>query len=337
MLLLILLYQWLIVYADARHEICSAFARGFAPRRDGLCSDWAEENIVLSSKESPEPGPFRVGRNPLLKEPLDCMSIRSSVKVLVLKWPIQMGKTQIMSIGQAYRMVNKPAPQLVITATDHLREKLIDQKFSPLYENPTIKAVLKTSNSRDSANRRFFKDFLGGQVFFEHAVNAARLKMISVRDIFCDETSAIVQALGSGDDAFLQLQGRVSAFSSSSLEVYVSSPGIEGYCQITKLYELSDQRRYYVPCPHCLKEQHLVWENLHYDSHDTDHCWYVCEHCGVMIEEKHKTEMIRAGRWVAEYPHRTVRGYTANCLYYPIGLGPRWPALVKMWREAQHG
>jgi len=335
MLLLILFYQWLLVYADARKEIYSAFARGFTPRKDQLCSEWAEENIVLSSKESPEPGPFRVNRNPLLKEPLDCMSIRSTVRELVLKWPIQMGKTQIMSIGQAYRMVNKPAPQLVLTATDHLREKLVDQKFTPLYENTAIKAVLKTSNSRDSSNRRFYKEFLGGMVFFEHAANAARLKMISVRDFFGDEFSAIALALPSGDDAFAMMDGRLSAYSSTSFKCLASSPGIEGYCQITKLYDGSDQRRYHVPCPHCLKEDYLKWENFQYDS--DNNAWYVCEHCACIIEEKFKTEIIRAGRWVPAFPHRARRGYTANCLYYPIGLGPRWPALAQMWKEANHG
>ena len=320
------------MYADARKDIFGAFARGFAPRQHLTVSQWADLNIVLSTKESAEAGPWRTGRNPLLREPMDCMSARSNVRTLVLKWPIQMGKTTIMSIGQAYRMVEKPGPQLVITATDHLREKLVDQKFNPLYENPPIKAVLKTSNSRDSANRRFFKDFLGGQVFFEHAANAARLKMISVRDIFCDETSAIVLALGSGDNAFMQLTGRISAFPSTSLEVYASSPGIEGYCQITKLYEASDQRRNHVPCPHCLKGQSLEWDNFKYD-HD-GHAWYVCGHCDLAIDEKHKAEAIRAGRWVPAHPNVKARGYTCNCLYYPIGLGPRWAALAAMWREA---
>jgi phage terminase large subunit GpA-like protein len=30
-----------------------------------------------------------------------------------------------------------------------------------------------------------------------------------------------------------------------------------------------------------------------------------------------------------------VRSYTANCLYYPLGLGPRWATLAQMWLEAQ--
>jgi phage terminase large subunit GpA-like protein len=46
--------------------------------------------------------------------------------------------------------------------------------------------------------------------------------------------------------------------------------------------------------------------------------------------------MIEAGRWVAENPGSMIRGYHINCLYYPIGLGPRWLDLVAMWRAAQH-
>ena len=55
----------------------------------------------------------------------------------------------------------------------------------------------------------------------------------------------------------------------------------------------------------------------------------------MVIEEHQKTRMIAAGRWVAENPGAPIRGYDINCLYYPMGLGPRWIELVAMWRDAQ--
>jgi phage terminase large subunit GpA-like protein len=325
------------MYADARTEVYGALARAFAPRQHLTVSEWADRNITLSTKESPEAGPWRTDRNPLLKEPMDCMSARSTVRVLVLKWPIQFGKTQIMAIGQSYRMCQKPGPMLVITATEHLRQDLVDQKFAPLYENPAIKAVLKTTNSRDSANRRFFKDYLGGLVFFEHAAGVAHLKMKSIRDIYADEVSSIVKGLKGGENAFSELRGRISAYEGKSFQCFVSSPDIEGYCNITKLYDEGDQRHYYVPCPECEKKQHLEWEHFYFDQHN--HAWYVCEHCASVIEEKHKADMIRQGGWVAEKPEKTAQGYrsyTANALYHPFGLGLRWQSLAAEWKAAQN-
>jgi phage terminase large subunit GpA-like protein len=46
--------------------------------------------------------------------------------------------------------------------------------------------------------------------------------------------------------------------------------------------------------------------------------------------------MIAAGEWVAENPEGRIRGYHINCLYYQLGLGPRWLDLVRMWIDAQN-
>jgi phage terminase large subunit GpA-like protein len=90
-----------------------------------------------------------------------------------------------------------------------------------------------------------------------------------------------------------------------------------------------------VPCPHCGHEQPLVWSGLHWTP-DGRECWYVCRECGAVIGEHDKPSMIARGRWVPENPGAKIRGYQANCLYYPIGLGPRWLDLVGLWRAAQH-
>jgi phage terminase large subunit GpA-like protein len=46
--------------------------------------------------------------------------------------------------------------------------------------------------------------------------------------------------------------------------------------------------------------------------------------------------MISAGQWIPENPASKVRGYHINCLYYQIGLGPRWSDLVTKWLEVQN-
>ena len=41
-----------------------------------------------------------------------------------------------------------------------------------------------------------------------------------------------------------------------------STPTVKGTSRIEKAYEESDQRRYYVPCPHCGEFQVLEWGGL---------------------------------------------------------------------------
>jgi phage terminase large subunit GpA-like protein len=316
--------------------IHAARARAFAPRKRLTVSEWADTNRRLSRKSSPEPGPWRTDRNPPLREPMDCLSITSLVQDVVLKFPIQFGKSEIGTNWVGYTMDHDPGPMMVCLPGEVSMKKWINQKLNPMIEEtPAVQESLTSINSRDSSNTKEFKDFLGGQLYVEHAGSPARLKSTTVKKMLTDEFSEFAASLHSGDDPEEMLKDRYSAYSSTYKHLRVASPGIKGICRTDDLYEKSDKRRYYVPCPHCDEMQPLEWSGLHWNS-DGSHVRYVCRECACEIEEHHKTEMIKRGRWVPENPGAKIRGYTINCLYYQIGLGPRWATLVEMWREAQN-
>lgn len=320
----------------AAPRIHAAIARAIAPRKHMTVSEWADGNRFLSSKGSAEPGRWRTHRNPPLREPMDCMSSRSAVRDVVCMFPIQFGKTEIAANSIGYTMDHNPGPLMVCLPGEVSMNKWIEQKFNPmLEESPAVRRTLTSVSSRDAANRRTFKDFAGGQIYIEHAGSPSRLKSTTVRTMIVDELDEFATNLSSGDDPVAMLEGRTSAFPATSKRLYISTPGIRGISRTEQLWEKSDQRRYYVPCPDCGHEQPLEWSGLHWTP-DASQCWYVCRDCGVVIEEHRKTAMIAGGRWVAENPGGTMRGYHINCLYYQLGLGPRWLDLVQMWRDAQN-
>lgn len=322
--------------APAAPRIYSAFARAIAPRKPISVSQWADANRILSSKGSAEPGKWRTSRNPPLREPMDCLSTRSTVRDVVLKFPIQFGKTEIAVNLVGYTMDHAPAPLMVCLPGEVSMNKWVAQKLNPmLEETPAAQKALTSIASRDSANTRTFKDFAGGQLYLEHAGSPQRLKSTTVKILIVDELDEFAGALLSGDDPVEMLNGRTSAFPSTYKRLDISTPHIKGLSRIDARYEQSDQRRYYLPCPHCGSEQPLEWSGLHYNEEASD-CWYVCRDCHEIIREHHKTALIAAGRWVPENPGAKVRGYTINALYYPMGLGPRWLTLVEMWRAAQN-
>lgn len=320
----------------AAPRISRALSRALAPRRHLTVSQWADDNRILSQKASPIPGAWRTNRNPPQREIMDCFSVRSAVHDVVAMLPIQFGKSDIQTNVLGYTMCESPGPIMVCLPGEVSMNKWIAQKLNPLLaETPAVRRTLTSVASRNGANQRAFKDFEGGQVYLEHAGNPARLKSTSVRVMMVDEFSSFAAALNSGDDPDLMLDGRTSAFPATYKRLKVGSPGVRGVCRIDEAYQKSDRRRYYVPCPDCMHEQPLEWSGLHWTP-EGDACWYVCRECGVVIEEHQKTAMIAAGRWVAENPGAAVRGYQLNCLYYPMGLGPRWLDLVRMWRESQN-
>ena len=324
----------------AAPAIRARLGRSLQPRKSRTVSEWADAELQLSTKASPEPGQWRTARNPPLREPMDCMSRRSSVRDVVLKFPIQYGKTMIAAAAVGYAMVEDPGPLLVCLPGEVSRDKWVAQKLQPMLDvTPSIRETLTSIASREAANTRTFKDFAGGQLYIEHAGTPTRLKSTSARLVIADELDDFAANLASGDDPVQMLNGRTSAFPATYKRLYIGTPQLKSTSRIDYLYDRSDQRRWHVPCPHCGHEQPLEWSALHWGGTPAPgqarHVWIACRECGGVIEERQKTELIAAGRWIAGNQGARIRGYTVNCLYYPIGLGPRWADLVEEWLEAQ--
>jgi phage terminase large subunit GpA-like protein len=320
---------------NAAARIFDVVSRSVEPRKPMTVSQWSDRNRILSSKESPRPGQWRTSTNPPLREPMDAMSKGSKVREEVVILPIQFGKTNLELNKIGYTIDHDPAPTGVFLPDDLTREAWTLQKFNPLIdETPAIQRAMTTMATRNTANQRSFKDFAGGQIYIEHGKTATRLSLKSLKYLLVDELDKFAAALQGGEDPLELIRGRVSAFQTNSFIAYVGTPGLKGLSRLEPLYEASDQRLYHIPCPHCGHEQPLEWRGLQW-SPDRRSCWYVCRESGCVIEESDKTEMIARGRWVPMKPGAKIRGYRLNCLYYPLGLGPRWLDLVGMWLDAQ--
>jgi phage terminase large subunit GpA-like protein len=92
---------------------------------------------------------------------MDCMSSRSTVRDVVLMWPIQFGKTEVAINVVGYTMAHDPGPIMVCLPGEVSLQKWADQKLGPmLEETPAVRELLTSTVSRESANRRDFKDFV---------------------------------------------------------------------------------------------------------------------------------------------------------------------------------
>lgn len=324
-------------HPPARPDIFRRLSRALAPRLRITPSEWSDAHRVISSKTGAEAGPWRTARNPLLREPMDAMGGRGDV---VLMFPIQLGKSEALLNNIGFTMDRDPCPIMVCLPGEVSLNKFDAQKLRPLIdETPAVRATLSSVASREASNTRASKDFAGGLLMMEHAGSPSRLKSSSVRKLFVDELDEVVACLPGGDDPLEMLNGRTSAYPGNYMRAYVSTPQLRSTSRIFYLWEKSDQRRYHVPCPHCGERQPLAWAGLKWGtvvhSAHPRRAWYVCRECGGEIEEYAKTAMMAAGAWVPGNPDSRIKGYTANCLYYPLGLGPRWADLAQMWLDAQ--
>ena len=108
-----------------------------------------------------------------------------------------------------------------------------------------------------------------------------------------------------------------------------------GLSAIEREYEASDQRRYFVPCPHCDHRQWLRFEQLRWEKGQPDTAAYVCESCETPIAEHHKTGMLEHGEWRAMAPENGSRtaGFHLSSLYSPVGWRS-WRDIAAAWESA---
>ena len=166
----------------------AAMARALAPRKPLTVSQWADLERRLSSKGSAQAGQWRTDANPPLREPMDCMSARSTVREVVLMYPVQLGKTEVAINVLGYCMDHDPGPVMVCLPGEVSMNKWVAQKLNPaIEETHAMRCALTSVASRDSSNTRTFKDFAGGQLYIEHAGSPSRLKSTSVRTLIVDE------------------------------------------------------------------------------------------------------------------------------------------------------
>jgi phage terminase large subunit GpA-like protein len=116
----------------------------------------------------------------------------------------------------------------------------------------------------------------------------------------------------------------------------VSTPTIRGLSRIEREFEASDQRRYFVPCPHCSHMQWLQFERLRWAKGQPETAMYHCAGCEKPIAEHHKMEMLGRGEWraTAISANPNAIGFHLSALYSPIGW-KSWEQIARDWLAAQ--
>lgn len=164
--------------------------------------------------------------------------------------------------------------------------------------SPALHGIIRDPRERDSGNTTLSKEFAGGILIIASAKSTARLRSMPIRYLFMDEVDEYAADVGGQGDAVSLAEKRTSTFSMKKIYL-VSTPTFKNISRIEREYEASDQRRYYVPCPHCEWMQPLKWAGIQWDKDGNQHLpetvHYVCEQCGERIPEHHKTLMLDRG------------------------------------------
>lgn len=352
--------------AQRRLDVVERRARElFRPPPPLTVREWADLYRYLSPEASAEPGKWRTDRAPYQAGPMDAIS-DPRVQDLVLIWASQLGKTETLNNILGYFIDQDPSPILVVMPTLELAEAWSKDRLAPmLRDTPRLRGRVKDARSRDSGNTIRHKTFPGGHLTAAGANSPASLAARPIRVVLADEIDRYPVSAGTEGDPVALAFRRTATFWSRK-RVVTSTPTIKDKSAIERAWLKSDQRRYYVPCPHCEHYQVLRWGGadspygIKWDKdlvcrhcgelresaegkcvcgasearvvHKPETAAYECENCHALIQEHDKYDMLRAGRWVAENPESKVAGFHLNALYSPWA---RWAELVDEWLKAQ--
>ena len=310
--------------------------------RDGLTpdplltvSEWADRYRVLSQRASSEPGRWRTERTPYLKEIMDCLSPVSPFQRVVFMKGAQVGATESGNCWIGYVIHQAPGPMMAVAPTVELAKRNSKQRLDPLIEeSEVLRERVRERRSRDSGNTVLSKEFPGGVLILTGANSAVGLRSMPARYLFLDEVDGYPGDVEGEGDPILLAERRSATFQRRKI-LLVSTPKTKGLSRIEREYGQSDQRRYFVPCPHCHEQQTLELQNLRWPEGQPREAEYACAGCGNLIGERHKTWMLERGEWrpAAQGDGRTA-GFHLSSLYSPVGWFS-WADAAEMYEQAR--
>lgn len=343
-------------FADVRAIARRLLVEAIEPDPDLTIAEWADRHRVLSAEISAEPGPWRTDRVPYLREIMEVLSPNDPTSDVTLVAGTQVGKTEVGNNFLGFIIDWAPGPVMMVLPTSNTGKRSSKTRLARMIESaPRLRAKI-SDRSRDRSNSAMMKDFPGGVLVIAGANSAAELKSMPVRYLFEDEIDEYPDDVDGQGPADELAEKRTDTYQARKKIYRASTPTEMSTSKVWRHYLRGDQRKFFVPCPHCAHEQVLVWEQFRWETRkvweitraddgeilpvaaDTESAverdtgelldvWYECAACEARIDEHNKTQMLEAGRWIAGAPNDgRQKSYHLPAFYSPLG----WFS----WRQA---
>ncbi|MBQ0956940.1 phage terminase large subunit family protein [Serratia symbiotica] len=308
-------------------------------------SEWANKYAVLSKETSAQTGRFRSFA--YQDGMMDAITDPTVTQVSVMK-SARVGYTKILDHAVGYYLAHDPSPILIVQPRVEDAEDYSKTEIAPmLRDTPVLAEICGDPKAKDSNQTILKKTFANGaNLTLVGANSPGGFRRITCRIILFDEVDGYPAggAGVEGDQIALGIK-RSETFWNRKIALG-STPTVKGTSRIEKAYEESDQRRYYVPCPHCGEYQVLEWggpETPYGIKWDKDEqgegipetAYYVCRHNGCVIHHNEKSSMVKRGEWRASKPFKGHAGFHiwAGYSLYPNAA---WKYLVAEWLRVKN-
>ena len=272
----------------------------FLPPKKLTLSEWANQYAYLSVESSAEGGrwltlPYQKGIMDAVTDPdIELISVMKSARV---------GYSKILNHIIAYHIHNDPCPIMIVQPTIEDATGYSKEEIAPmLRDTKCLQGLVSDAKAKDGQNTLLQKLFPGGNLTLVGANSPRGFRRVSRRIVLFDETDGYPASAGTEGDQ-IKLGIKRTEFFANRKIVAGSTPTVKDFSRIEKLFNQTDQRRYYVPCPKCNHMQYLRWANFECFENDPRTTIYKCEKCNYHIPHTKKRWMVERGEWRATAPY----------------------------------
>lgn len=284
-----------------------------------LPSEWAEQNVVLPDGRM---AGQRIKLYPFQKEMLDIID-NSQYRKVVYKTSAQIAKTTLLNCALFYWIANDSSNiGIAQSSLAELKQWRTGKILKTIEYSPTLQPLITDQNDKARTNNQNQIELTSGDFMYFMTLGSAKaLRGKTCKRIILDEIAACEQS-EEGNPIRLAEQ-RVTEFGDEAKILLSSTPTFAGD-PIDVEYQNSDQREWFIKCPHCNHEHTIKWENVRFDWRKQgrrevpvpDTANLHCPECQHVITESERIKAVSTGRWIAQNPQITdTAGFFINRLY----------------------
>lgn len=296
-------------------SLIAAWAPAAAPPPDYTVSEWADSVRVLPQASGARGARWRTSAVPYLRGPMDAVLEVGAKSVAIMK-ASQIGGSEAIHNIIGYHIEHRPCPILMVHPTASVAEEWSKDRLGDMIRStPALRSAVtdrrKRAEAGDTAESTLtLKMFAGGYLAIGSAKTPDSFARRSVRLAIGDDVDRWpldVKGAGGeseGDPSELLINRTESFY--NGVAVFVSTPTVRNGL-IDRLFTNSDQRRYFVECPHCGRADFITWKDeahfrIRWDEDKPETARIECPSaefggCGGEISEAERRDMIASGEF----------------------------------------
>jgi phage terminase large subunit GpA-like protein len=280
------------------NPIEGAWTQALSPPPDIPTLEWCEENIVLTRKTgTPYPGRYSRDPSPWVEGWYGAWD-DINVKMVVVMKGAQVSATQTLYNCVCKSLCDDPDPVLLAMPSEDEARSNSKNRLQPMMEDSS--RIAKELTGREDDWNLLEYHLMQTNLYWIGANSPGKLASRSIRYLGLDEVDKYKDTLGKeGSVIGLALQRAKLWW---NRKVWMSSTPTTKAGHIYKYYMRGDQRKWFVPCPHCNHMQFLEWKHVRFDATLSPEeaggtARYECCKCQKGIHDEDKVGMVAKGEW----------------------------------------